>query len=357
MSQRMRFAFIGCGKISQRHFEAIAESPNAEIACVSDLNPDLAKATGERYGVPWFTDHRKMLREAPCDVVGILTPSGSHALLAYDCLEFGKPLVIEKPMTLTLAEANDLVRESRARNVRIFVVHQYRYQPCVQLLSEAVAQGRLGRIFMVSARIRWCRPESYYKQGAWRGTWAMDGGVVSNQAVHHIDLMQWFGGPIASIKAWGVNVRSMIETEDTAVAVFQYESGAIGSLEATTCASPHDIESSLSVLGDKGTVEIDGRSGNRMRNWAFSDQTPKDDEILKEYGGPGMDKLRVGHPRFYEAVIDSIRKDAPFDCDVFAGRRTVETISAIYESMESGEEVKLRFKPSLCRLGRREYAR
>ncbi len=353
MNRRIRFALIGCGKISARHVEALSQLEGAGIAAVSDTSEERARELGARIGVPFYTDFQTMIREVECDAVCILTPSGTHAEIAMACLEFRKPLIIEKPMTLQLSEANALTRAAKEKDVRIFVVHQYRYQPCIERLTEALKAGRLGDIHMVTARVRWCRPRSYYRQGAWRGTWAMDGGVISNQAVHHVDLLLSLAGPVHSVRAWGLNVTSNVEAEDTAVVVFEFESGAMGVIEATTAVSPHDIESSVSVLGSRGTVEVAGRACNQMRVWAFAEPREEDEAVLKEYGRPEMARLKVGHKRFYESVLEALRVDTSFSSDVLAGRHTVEVISAIYESMETGQDVRLRFRPRFCRLGTR----
>lgn len=347
----MRFVLIGCGKIALQHVAALTQSPSARIVGVADVSPEKAKAVGEPRGIPWYTDYVAMLKEVQCDVVCILTPTGTHAEIAHQLLPFGKPLVIEKPMTLQLAEANSLLKAAGSAGVKIFAVHQYRFHPPVQLMHQAIQQGRLGKIHLATARLRWCRPESYYRQGAWRATWAMDGGVISNQAVHQLDLLQWLAGPVYSVKAWGSNVRFIGETEDVAVVVLQFEEGTLGVLEATTCVSPYDIESSVSVLGDRGTVEVGGLAANQLKVWAFLEKHESDQKIFEEYGRSEMGQVKVGHLRFYEALVQALRANAPFELDGQEAKKTVEIISAIYESMETGQEVHLRFKPKFCRLG------
>jgi len=351
-SNKIRFGLIGCGNIASRHLTALLSISGACIAGVVDRSPEKAKAIGEQYGVPWYTDYATLIQEG-VDVICILTPSGAHAEIALKVLEAGKTLVIEKPMTLQLSDANRLLREANMKGVNIFVVHQYRFHPAVQLLHQAIQQGRMGKITLATARIRWCRPESYYRQGGgWRGTWAMDGGVISNQSAHLLDLLQWLIGPVYSVKAWGSKALTEGETENVAIVVFQFENGAMGILEATTCARPYDIESSLSVLGESGSVEVGGLATNQIKVWAFSQATEQDQKILDEYGRPEMGQAKVGHLKFYEAVLRSLCSGSPFVMDGYEARKTVEIISAIYESIETGEEVCLRFKPKFCRLGR-----
>jgi predicted dehydrogenase len=220
-------------------------------------------------------------------------------------------------------------------------------------LVEALRAGRFGKIVMGTVRVRWCRPQSYYDQAAWRGTWALDGGVFSNQASHHVDLLEWCLGEPVSVVAKSRTALARIEAEDTGVAIITFKSGAIGIVEATTAARPKDTEGSLSILGESGLVEIGGFAVNKMRTWNFTAPLPGDEEVLAKYWEDPPDVYGFGHAAYLRDVVTSIEQGSPSLVDGLEGRKSLELISAIYESIESGREVQLRFEQKLGRLGRK----
>jgi UDP-N-acetyl-2-amino-2-deoxyglucuronate dehydrogenase len=204
---------------------------------------------------------------------------------------------------------------------------------------------------MGSVRVRWCRDQAYYDQDGWRGTWALDGGVLTNQASHHVDLLEWMMGDVESVYAMSRTALVNIETEDTAVVLLRFMSGALGVIEATTAARPQDLEGSISILGEGGTVVIGGFAVNEMKTWSFAKKTSEDDEVLAKYSVNPPNVYGFGHQAYYEQVVKSIRDGSPQLVDGLAGRKSLELISAIYESIETGREVSLRFRPSRCKLG------
>jgi predicted dehydrogenase len=325
----------------------------AELAAVCDVVPAKARALASAFGVPSFTDMHEMMDRARPDVVTILTESGYHAENAIALAPYGKHLVVEKPMALTLPGADAMIRACDRHGVRLFVVKQNRFNVPVVKLRQALEEGRFGRLVLGTVRVRWCRRQDYYDQDAWRGTWALDGGVLTNQASHHIDLLEWMMGEVDSVYALATTALVRIEAEDTAVVALKFKSGALGIIEATTAARPKDLEGSISILGERGSVEIGGFAVNEMKVWRFEDARPEDGEVLAKYSVNPPNVYGFGHQAYYEHVVDCISGERPHLVDGLEGRRSLELISAIYESVETGREVQMRFVPKLCRLGQR----
>ena len=349
------FALVGCGRIAQRHAELLAQSavPGARLVAVCDIKADRAAALGAKHSVRHFTDLDDMMRTCGADIgaVAVLTESGNHARNTLQLAKYRKHIVVEKPMALTLDDAEAMIDACDAANVKLFVVKQNRHNRPVQLARRALEQGRFGRIVMGTVRVRWCRTQAYYDQDAWRGTWAMDGGVFANQASHHIDLLEWFLGEPISVFAKARTALVDIEAEDTGVAVITFKSGAIGVVEATTATRPKDLEGSFSLLGEKGAVEIGGFAVNEMKHWQFADQRPEDADALPLGREQPPDVYGFGHRAYLRHVVESISSGSRALVDGLEGRKSLELISAIYESIETGREVALRFKAREARLG------
>jgi predicted dehydrogenase len=351
----LRFGLVGCGRIAKRHADLLGKRQikGAELAAVCDLVPDKARALGSAYGVPWFTDMHELMARARPDVVAILSESGHHAEHVTALAPYGKHIVVEKPMALTLASADEMIRACDRYRVRLFVVKQNRFNVPVVKLRQALEEGRFGKLVLGTVRVRWCRRQDYYDQDAWRGTWALDGGVLTNQASHHIDLLEWMMGAVESVYALAATALVRIESEDTAVVALKFKSGALGVIEATTAARPKDLEGSISILGEKGSVEIGGFAVNEMKVWRFEDSRPDDAEVLEKFSVNPPNVYGFGHQAYYEHVVDCISGERQHLVDGLEGRRSLELISAIYESVETGREVQMRFVPKLCRLGQR----
>jgi UDP-N-acetyl-2-amino-2-deoxyglucuronate dehydrogenase len=351
----LNFALLGCGRISRKHAEILGgkQLENGRLAAVCDVQVARARALGEEFGVPYFPSLEAMMDKmhAQIDVVNILTPSGMHAKNCLAVAKYGKHVVVEKPMALTLQDADAMIRACALAGVRIFVVKQNRYNMPVQKLREAIETKRFGKLVMGTVRVRWCRTQEYYDQDPWRGTWAQDGGVLTNQASHHIDLLEWMMGDVDSVFAKSTTALVDIEVEDTALAVLKFSNGALGLIEATTAARPKDLEGSISVLGEKGTVEIGGFAVNEMKLWSFSDQLPGDAEVLKVYRENPKSVYGFGHLKYLENVVECIDTGKSAMVDGLEGRKSLELINALYESIETGREVFMRFKPVKCKLG------
>ncbi|HPP86727.1 MAG TPA: Gfo/Idh/MocA family oxidoreductase [bacterium] len=352
--KKVLFGLIGCGRISTRHLEVLTNLENANIVAVCDIIPERAEKVGKKYNVKYYTNYDDMLTAHPeIEVVNILTPSGMHAAQGIDIAKkYKKHLVIEKPMALRLEEADALINACYENNLKLFVVKQNRYNLPVQKLKEAIDSGILGKIALATVRVRWCRTNDYYKSDEWRGTWKYDGGVLTNQASHHIDLLQWLIGPIESVIAKTATCLNNIEVEDTAGVVLKFNNGALGIIEATTCARPIDLEGSISVLAENGTIEIAGFAVNKMKTWLIKNEPKeKTEKILKEYAENPPNVYGFGHYQYLKNVVDCIINNTKIPVDGIEGRKSLELINAIYESVETGKEVYLHFKPKHCRLG------
>ena len=350
----LKFALIGCGRIAKRHSELLGgkQIKGACLVAVCDTNLDKSKGIGSRFKVPYYTDMHQMMQKEDIDVIVILTESGNHADHVIQLSKYGKHIVVEKPMALRLSDADSMIEACDTAGIKLFVVKQNRFNVPVLKLKEAVDTGRFGKLVLGTIRVRWCRDQEYYDQDSWRGTWAMDGGVLTNQASHHIDLLEWMVGEIESVFAKSITALSDIEAEDTAVVAVKFRNGALGIIEATTAVRPKDLEGSISLLGAKGTVEIGGFAVNEMKTWNFTETSPEDEDIISKYSVNPPNVYGFGHKAYYEHVVDCIHNNKKHLVDGLEGRKSIELINAIYESIESGKEVGLRFNPSKCKLGR-----
>lgn len=348
------FCIVGCGRIAKRHSELLGNGiiAGARLAGVCDLVPEKAQAIGEQFGVPWYTDMHAMMEELKPQVVSVLTESGNHARHTIELARHGAHIVVEKPMALRLDDADAMISACDAAGVRLFVVKQNRFNVPVVKLREALEKGRFGKLAIGTVRVRWCRPQSYYDQDGWRGTWGQDGGILTNQASHHVDLLEWMMGDVESVVAMSATRLVDIEAEDTAAVVLQFANGALGVIEATGATRPRDLEGSLSILGEGGTVVIGGFAVNKLETWNFVEPEPGDEEVLQSFSVNPPNVYGFGHQAYYEHVVDVIENGGPQLVDGMTGRRSLELISAIYEAIETGSQVPLRFKPSKARLGR-----
>lgn len=351
----LNFAIVGCGRIAKRHSELLGfnQIQGAGLVAVCDIEEQKAKALGERFSVPFYTDMHSMMKDGEIDVVVVLTESGNHAKNVIDLAQYGKHIIVEKPMALALDDADAMIKACDDAGIRLFVVKQNRFNVPVAKLKEARDQGRFKKLILGTVRVRWCRTQEYYDQAPWRGTWAMDGGVLTNQASHHIDLLEWLMGDVESVFARSTTALAKIEAEDTAVVTLKFKNGALGIIEATTAVRPKDLEGSISILGEGGTVEIGGFAVNKMKVWNFVEPKNGDEDVLESYSVNPPNVYGFGHQAYYEHVVDCIKNDRRHLVDGLEGRKSLELINAIYESIETGLEVHLRFQPRLCRLGGR----
>jgi UDP-N-acetyl-2-amino-2-deoxyglucuronate dehydrogenase len=335
-----RIALVGCGRISRNHFEALQRIQGLELSALCDIDAERAQAAGTTYGVPWFRSYEEMLSRAECDAVTIATPSSLHPTQGILAARAGKHVITEKPMAISLTAADDLVQACDAAGVHLFVVKQNRLNPSIQLLKRAVDRERFGRIYMANCTVRWSRPQEYYDQAPWRGTWEFDGGAFMNQASHYVDLIQWLVGPVESVMAKTATLARRIETEDSGIAILKFRSGALGTIEVTMLTYPRNLEGSITILGERGTVKIGGTAVNRVEHWTFADYDD-DDKLVEAASTNPPNVYGYGHEQYYRNVLAVLRGQAKPDTDGRAGRKSLELILGIYESAKTGREVPL----------------
>jgi UDP-N-acetyl-2-amino-2-deoxyglucuronate dehydrogenase len=338
--REFRIALVGCGRISRNHFEAIARVEGLTLVGVCDVVEERARSAGEANAVPWFSSYEQMLADAPCDVVAVCTPSGLHPKHGIMAAQAGKHVVTEKPMAISLEGADALVDACDDARVHLFVVKQNRLNAGIQLLKRALDRGRFGRVYMANCTVRWTRPQDYYDQAPWRGTWEFDGGAFMNQASHYVDLFQWLLGPVESVVAKTATLARRIEAEDSGAAVMRFRSGALGVMEVTMLTYPKNLEGSITVLGERGTAKIGGTAVNRVEHWIFADYDD-DDKLVEAASTNPPNVYGFGHEAYYRNVVAVLRGEAPPETDGRAGRKSLELILGIYESARTGRDVPL----------------
>lgn len=350
---KLGIALIGCGQIARKHAHVVHNYlENAELVAFVDVSRERAEAFSKEYGAPAFSDIGSMMTEVGdrIGLVNVLTPSGVHCENVLELVRYGKPLVVEKPLALRLEDADRMIEACDRHGVKLFVVHQNRFNLPIVAARRALNQGRFGKLVLGTVRLRWKRDQAYYDSESWRGTWAYDGGVLMNQAAHHIDMLTWFMGSVETVRGMGATRLVHIECEDTAIASLRFSSGALGVLEATTACRPKDLEGSISILGEKGSVVIGGFFMNKLETWEFETREPGDEQIFEQFGGnPSGFAYNLGE--YMKDVVHSLRAKEAALVDGLEGRRSLELITALYESIETGEDVRLRFRPKKCRLG------
>lgn len=349
MRDEVRFALIGCGRIAKNHVGPLTELQRARLVAVCDLVPERARAYSEKFDVAMYTNYHSMLQSEKIDVVSILTPSGMHSHHAVDIIRrYKKHVTIEKPMALGRQDLMDMKEAADECGVRIFPIYQNRYNKAVQKVRSDLISGLLGKPVLGTVRVRWCRPQRYYDRDPWRGTWAMDGGALTNQGIHYIDLLQYIVGDIKSVFARTATHLVNVEVEDTAVAVLTFENGASGVIEVTTAARPDDFEASISVLGEKGTAILTGIASNDLSTYTLnpSEREAHSEEFPDAYG--------FGHWAFFREVIEDLLDSRPHSISFEEGARPIRLLNAIYRSAEENREVQLAENLGSLNLGRPE---
>ncbi len=336
----IRVAVVGCGRISRNHFDAIAKIDGLAPAAACDIVEARARASGEEHHIPWFLSYEEMLATAECDAVAICTPSALHPPHGIAAARAGKHVICEKPMAIALAAADDLVDACDVAGVRLLVVKQNRLNPPIQLVKRAIDKGRFGKLYLANTTVHWTRPQEYYDQAPWRGTWAYDGGAILNQASHYVDLLQWLMGPVESVIGRTATLARRIETEDTGLAILKFRSGALGVIEVTMLTYPRNLEGSLTILGENGTVKIGGTAVNKVEHWTFADYDDDDKRVEAAATNP-PNVYGYGHEGYYRNVLAVLRGQARPETDGREGRKSLELILGIYESARTGQEVSL----------------
>jgi len=345
----LNFLLLGCGRISQNHIKALAaNNENAVLAAVCDPILEFAEIAAERYNEisgkkpEVFTDCNQALAMQSIDCVVIARESGRHAEMALLALEHGCHVLVEKPIALSTSEAREVCDIARTKGLTVGVCNQNRFSPAVQHLWRAIGLGRFGRITHATARILWNRNEEYYKQAPWRGTWEMDGGVLMNQCIHSIDLLQWMlGGDAKSITAMTRRVMRPIEAEDFGAALVRFGSGAIGIIEGTACVYPKNLEETLSVFGEKGTAVIGGSALNLIKTWQFEDSQPQDHEVKELFGDNPVDVQKSRHTPLYADFINAVQTGSQPLINGEEGMKSLQLVLGAYKSQKEGQSIEM----------------
>lgn len=345
----MNYALVGCGRIAINHIKA-ALNNHLNIVALCDVKPDameslLAKYNLANSSIRRYTDYKQMIAENDITLVSIATESGAHAEIALHCIDNGIHVIIEKPMAMNMADADEIIRRSEEKGVKVSACHQNRFNLAIQQMRRALEAGRFGKLSHGSIHVRWNRNESYYTQAPWRGTWSQDGGCLMNQCIHGIDLLRWMmGDEVESV--YGVTRQQFhdyLEAEDVGMAVVKFKNGAIGTIEGTTNVYPKNLEETLYLFGQKGTVKIGGVSTNNIDVWNFEDEN-EDDQKNKGFQEATSNVYGNGHTSLFADMIDAVENDRKPYVDAVAGRNALEMILAIYKSQKEGVEVKFPLK-------------
>ncbi len=341
IGRKIKIAIVGCGRISKNHFGAIEKhTDNLELVAICDNNPGVLSAHKEKYGVAAYEDYSTMLCESDCDIVSICTPSGLHAQQAILASKQGKHIMTEKPMATRWKDGLEMVRACDEAHVYLFVIKQNRCNATLQMLKQAVDEKRFGKIYMVHLNVFWTRPQEYYDSSKWRGTWEMDGGAFMNQASHYVDLLEWIIGPIEDIQAMTGTLARDIQVEDTGVLNVRWRSGALGSMAVTMLTYPKNLEGSITIIGEKGTVRIAGVAVNDIQIWDFSEHKAYDAKI-KEANYETDSVYGFGHPLYFNNVINVLRGEAKPETDGREGLKSLETLIAAYRSARDNKTISL----------------
>ncbi len=341
LGRKIRFAVVGCGRISSKHFEAIrSHADRAELVAVCDVDPATVAAAAAREGVPGYHSIKELLLNSDADAIVLATPSGMHAEQGIEIAKAGRHVITEKPMATHWEDGKKLVHACDEAGVQLFVVKQNRRNPTLQLVKRAIEKKRFGRIYMANLNVYWNRPQSYYDSAKWRGTWEFDGGAFMNQASHYIDLLDWLIGPVASVHAFTGTLARNIQVEDTGVANIRWRSGALGSVNVTMLTYEKNLEGSLTILGEKGTVKIGGVAVNEIQHWEFADES-EDDALVKDASYATTSVYGFGHPLYYDNIIRALRGEAEAETDGREGLRSLELLIAIYLSARDGKVISL----------------
>lgn len=343
----MKYALIGCGRISTNHIKA-AMNNKLEMVAVCDIVPENMEKLLENHGlekeraIKRYTDYKQMIKENEIELISIATESGLHAEIALYCIENNIHVIIEKPMAMSIAEADKIIALAAEKNVRVSACHQNRFNIAVQQMRKALEDGRFGKISHGSIHVRWNRNKNYYEQAPWRGTWAQDGGALMNQCIHGIDLLRWMmGDEVESV--YGVTKQQLhhyLEAEDIGMAVVKFKNGAIATIEGTTNVYPQNLEETLYLFGENGTVKLGGKSTNNIDVWNFADES-EEDQKNKGLEEKTSNVYGNGHTSLFADMISAIEENREPYVDAQAGKRALEMILAIYKSQRTGEVVQL----------------
>ncbi len=345
----MKYALIGCGRISPNHIAA-AQNNKLDIVAICDIEPSCMVDKALKFklsnSINRYTDYRDMIQKEKPELVAICTESGKHAEIALYCIKNGCNCIIEKPIALSIADADAIISESIKYHVKVCACHQNRFNKSVQVIREAIDMNRFGRLFYGTAHIRWSRDREYFDRAPWRGTWKQDGGALMNQCIHNIDLLRWMMGNEVD-EVIGMTDRlnhSYIEAEDMGIALIKFKNGSYGIVEGTTDIYPQNLEETLYIFGEKGTVKAGGQSVNVIEEWRFSDMLDDPNEIKAKFHETPPNVYGYGHTPLYADVINAIHQDRQPYVNAMDGKRALELVLAIYKSAAEGCSVKFPFE-------------
>ncbi|MEZ4663102.1 MAG: Gfo/Idh/MocA family oxidoreductase [Caldilineaceae bacterium] len=336
----IRFGLIGCGRVAPRHAQSIQQVPQATLAAVADIKASRAQNFAAEYGAESYTDYRALLDRTDIDAVSICVPSGLHAAVTLDALDAGKHVLVEKPIALTLEDADRMIARAQEKGLKLAVVLQNRYNSPMQTLRRLIDDGGLGRLHLGAACVRWYRPQSYYED-EWHGTWAMDGGALMNQSIHHIDALQWFMGPVQAVSAYTATLAHQMEAEDVGVVALRFAGGALGTIEGSTLTWPQNLEGSVALFGQHGSVKIGGTALNRIVLWKVDGQLEQEAEILTAQRVDPPSVYGYSHKAVIEDFTHALLDNRPPGTPGEEARKSVELVLAIYESARLGKEITL----------------
>ncbi len=341
----MKYALIGCGRISPNHIEA-AKNNNLNFVAMCDIIPETMEEKSDKFGlgdVRRYTDYKELLEKEKPELAAIATESGKHAQIALDCISAGCHVIIEKPIALSIADANAIIAAGKEKGVVVCANHQNRFNKSVQYMRKALEEGRFGRLSHGAAHVRWNRGKDYYKQAPWRGTWAQDGGCLMNQCIHNIDLLRWMmGDDIVEVMAYTDQIEHpYLEAEDLGMALVKFKNGSYGLIEGTTNVFPKNLEETLYIFGEKGTAKAAGTSDNIIEEWVFADGLDNPEEVKREFSENPPNIYGFGHTPLYADVIEAIQTGRKPLVDGEAGKRALELVLAIYKSAAEHRPVTL----------------
>ena len=341
VDRKIRFALVGCGRISKNHFDAIKKLTElAELVAICDTDHNALTSAAEITSAQPFASLSEMLARVDIDIVVVATPSGLHPEQTIQIANTGRHVMTEKPMATRWQDGIRMVKACDQAGVRLFVVKQNRRNTTLQFLKKAILQNRFGRIYMVNINVFWTRPQEYYDSASWRGTWEFDGGAFMNQASHYVDLADWLIGPVESVQAYTATLARNIEVEDSGVVSIRWRSGALGSMNVTMLTYPNNLEGSITVLGEKGSVKVGGTAVNEIQHWEFADSQPED-SLVKHVNYETTSVYGFGHPLYYDNVIKVLRGEAESETDGREGLKSLEMLIAVYLSARDGRRISI----------------
>lgn len=341
MYEQIRFAVLGCGRISSKHGWSISQlqSHGARIVAACDVVESRVQRFTSEYGGRAYRDYQEMLKQEDIDVVAVCLPSGLHSTIGQEVAKAGKHVLMEKPISLRLEDADALIRTCEQCNVQLCVVLQNRFNPPMQQLHKIINEDRLGKLLLTNVTVRWFRPQSYYDDG-WHGTWEMDGGAMMNQCIHHIDAMRWLLGEVDSLTAYTGTLAHNIEVEDTGIAIIKFKNGAMGVIEGSTITYPENLEGSIAIFGTRGSVKVGGTALNRRVIWKVEGEIEEEKTILSSETIDPPTVYGFSHRDQYLEFMTAIREGRSSVTNGYEARKSLEIVRAIYDSAHNGHEVK-----------------